>query len=106
MKEDEKRFLLDVYKRCANEFIHYPQRTEQNQARRTTPRVLINESDFYMHHKRAWYLLEKWSDKNWYEWGTTMDLGWLTVEGERAAKELLRPQATKTTEQPSEAAAE
>ncbi|KAF6564513.1 hypothetical protein G9G63_10240 [Paenibacillus sp. EKM202P] len=102
MKEDEKRFLLDVYNRCANYAIHNP----CTQGRRTTPRVLINEPDFYMHHKRAWYLLEKWSGKNWYEWGVTMDLGWLTLEGEKAAKELLRPKAPESTEQPSEAAAE
>jgi hypothetical protein len=30
--------------------------------------------------KQAWRTLEKWDAKGWYEWGVTMDLGWLTPE--------------------------
>lgn len=26
--------------------------------------------------KRAWYLLEKWCDKGWYDYGCSLDLGW------------------------------
>lgn len=26
--------------------------------------------------KQAWRTLEKWAAKGWYEWGSTMDLGW------------------------------
>jgi len=46
-----------------------------------TPRDIINESDFPLHHKRAWYLLQKWADKGWYTYGVTLDLGWITEEG-------------------------
>jgi hypothetical protein len=31
--------------------------------------------------KQAWATLEKWTDKGWYEYGVTLDLGWLTPEG-------------------------
>jgi hypothetical protein len=51
------------------------------QYERKTPRDLINEPDFPIHHKRAWYLLQKWSDKGWYDYGVALDLGWVTEEG-------------------------
>lgn len=41
-----------------------------------------------IHHKRAWYLLLKWTNKGWYNYGTSLDLGWLTAEGLRAAAEV------------------
>lgn len=37
-----------------------------------------------LHYKRAWYLLDKWSLKGWYDYGVTLDLGWLTDEGREA----------------------
>lgn len=40
-----------------------------------TPRELINELP--INHKRAWYILEKWADQGKYEYGVTLDLGWL-----------------------------
>lgn len=75
MKDDEKRFLIDVYMHC---------RTPD-----CFPRHMINRKDFYMHPKRAHYLLSKWADKGWYEWGVTMDLGWLTDKGKKKVEELL-----------------
>jgi hypothetical protein len=68
MKDDEKRFLRDI--------------AEQN----LMPRDLINKPDFYLHHKRAWYLLGKWSNKGWYDYGVTLDLGWLTPLGKEVAE--------------------
>lgn len=73
MKDDEKRFLCDIYK------------AEQD----LMPRDIINKPDFYLHYKRAWYLLEKWSNKGWYEYGVTLDLGWLTLLGKEVAEGLL-----------------
>lgn len=35
----------------------------------------------HMHYKRCWYLLEKWARKGWYDYGVTLDLGWLTPKG-------------------------
>jgi hypothetical protein len=46
-----------------------------------SPRDIINKEGFSMHHKRAWYLLEKWADKGWYDCGVVLDLGWITPEG-------------------------
>lgn len=37
--------------------------------------------------KRAHYLLMKWAKKGWYQYGISLDLGWLTAEGLRAAAE-------------------
>lgn len=79
MKEDERRFLLDIYNRCRNGYAKKDG---------ISPREIINEEGFYMHYKRAWRILEKWSGKDWYEWGVTMDLGWLTPNGMEKAKEL------------------
>ena len=79
MKQDEKDFLIQVFRRC-----HGGNRLEQ-----VTPRTLINEPEFTIHHKRAWYLLEKWSDRGLYDYGVTSDLGWLTDEGKQMAIELI-----------------
>jgi hypothetical protein len=84
MKDDEKRFLVDVYDRCTTYYIKGGKNIENH----TTPRDLINEEGFYMNYKRAWYLLDKWANKGWYEWGVTMDLGWLTDSGLNKGKEL------------------
>lgn len=43
------------------------------------PREVINEmvrNGMIKSPKQAWRTLEKWSDKGWYDWGSTMDLGW------------------------------
>ena len=34
-----------------------------------------------IHPKRVAYLCGKWSDRGWYDWGTSVDLGWLTDVG-------------------------
>lgn len=31
--------------------------------------------------KRVRYILNKWADKNWYDYGIDLDLGWMTPEG-------------------------
>ena len=46
-----------------------------------SPRDIINEETFPLHYKRAWYLFDKWSDKGWYDYGVTLDLGWITPQG-------------------------
>lgn len=66
MKDDEKQFLIDIYNGLKNKL---------------SPRYIINQENFYMNHKRAWYLLEKWTNKDWYDYGVTLDLGWLTDKG-------------------------
>lgn len=78
MKQDEKDFLIQYYQRNKGLYIE-----------KTSPRDIINEPGFKMHHKRAWYLLEKWAGKNLYEYGVTLDLGWLTEKGVKLAEELI-----------------
>lgn len=43
-------------------------------------RDLINRLP--IHHKRAWYLLDKLRAKGVYDWGVNIDLGWLVKEYE------------------------
>ena len=85
-KEDEIMFMVDVLNICAkskgkvNVFGLFELEDTYK------PRDIINASDFYMHHKRAWYLLQKWCSKGWYDYGVTLDLGWLTDEGKEIAQ--------------------
>lgn len=54
----------------------------QGKAEGETVREVIARTDIAP--KRAWYLLEKWGSRRWYDWGVTVDLGWLTDEGRAA----------------------
>jgi hypothetical protein len=86
MKKDEIVFLLTYY-----EMSHlYGLKDYHDFSIR--PRHIINFPFFkdFMHNKRAWYLLNKWSRKWWYEYGTTLDMGWLTDEGISKAQELYK----------------
>lgn len=40
-----------------------------------------------IHYKRAWCLLSKWALKDWYDYGVSLDLGWLTEAGLNQANE-------------------
>lgn len=81
MKDDEKKFLQEVFERCRC----FCSEHEQDGC---SPRDIINEIGFYMSCKRAWYLLEKWARKGFYDYGVSSDLGWLTPEGVALAKTL------------------
>jgi DNA-binding NarL/FixJ family response regulator len=35
-------------------------------------------------------LCEKWADKDWYDYGVAVDLGWLTPTGKAVAEKLQR----------------
>jgi hypothetical protein len=69
MKPDERAFLI----LC--------QRLVGRPTTGTTPRVVIEQASGIVHPKRALYLLQKWSDKGWYSYGVTIDLGWMTELG-------------------------
>lgn len=77
MRDDEKEFFL----RCVNEIRNHG----IDEKREKKPRDIINESGFPIHHKRAWYLLEKWTGKGWYDYGVCLDLGWITEKGNEIA---------------------
>jgi hypothetical protein len=40
-----------------------------------------------MPDRRAVYLLRKWAGKGWYDYGVSVDLGWLTEKGREAARD-------------------
>lgn len=72
MKDDEKKFFLIIYKFCRYDSVIY-----RRDGARFTPRQIINVIEPWMHHKRCWYLLEKWSGIGFYDYGVTLDLGWI-----------------------------
>jgi len=74
MKDDERWFLRECQKYC-------PWGRSAYSPMHRTPRDLISGPEFPMPYKRAWYLLEKWSKKGWYDYGVTLDLGWMTEKG-------------------------
>ncbi len=39
-----------------------------------------------MHHKRVQYLLYKWADRNWWEYGVSARTGWFTENGWKATE--------------------
>ena len=88
MRKDEKRFLKEVFEKCGKiigkEYISRVQFLYTS-----SPRDVINQDNFYMHHKRAWYILDKWSGKGWYDYGVSLDMGWLTDTGKEIAKNLI-----------------
>lgn len=86
MKDDEKQFLLTIYEESKNLVPVNIFGITMTYQPKNRPRDIINRPDFPIHHKRAWYLLEKWTDKGWYEFGVTLDLGWLTEKGEAVAE--------------------
>lgn len=80
MKDDERLFFL----RCVHAITNHG----TGEIKTASPRDIINEKNFPIHHKRAWYLLAKWSVKDWYDYGVALDLGWITETGNEHAKEL------------------
>ena len=98
MKNDEKRFLIDIYNKRNDTYLGTWRTNDPNSINYITPRDIINSPNFYMHYKRAWYILDKWSGKGWYEYGVALDLGWLTPEGIQVAEELIEGNNTPGSE--------
>jgi len=46
-----------------------------------------------MNHKRRAYILRKWTERGWWEYGVSLRTGWLTPEG-TAKAEVLQNVAT------------
>ena len=44
------------------------------------PREIINILSEFINYKRCWYLLEKWGNKGFYNYGVTTDMGWFEAE--------------------------
>lgn len=64
IKEDEKKFFI----------------TCLNNINEKSIRTIINILSEFINYKRCWYLLKKWGNKGFYEYGVTMDLGWFIPE--------------------------
>lgn len=75
MKHDEVIFLNEmlknhIEKRKRGKLFDMVIYTSKNFPRDIYERLGIN-------YKRACYILEKWSKKGWYDWGVSIDMGWL-----------------------------
>lgn len=66
MKDDEIRFFRTCW-RCRN-------------SRRINICDLIYIVSEFIHYKRCLYLLKKWSDIGFYDYGVSLDLGWFYHE--------------------------
>ena len=73
MKEDEKAFFRTCLKYCIINDV-------PNHDRGMSPRDIINILSEFINYKRCWYLLEKWNNKGFYNYGVTMDMGWFEAE--------------------------
>jgi hypothetical protein len=54
----------------------------ESDAKKEAPRFFIDymvKNNFIKSPKQAWRTLEKWLDKNLYDYGTALDLGWRKV---------------------------
>lgn len=74
IKPDEVTFLMILQLRCK----------VSGQDGGETPRAIIADSLHLLSEKRALYLLKKWTGTGWYDYGTCIDLGWLTKAGKAA----------------------
>lgn len=61
MKDDEIRFFRTCWR------LRHPDRFVRD--------IIYVVRDF-IHQKRCWYLLEKWSNLGFYDYGVALDLGW------------------------------
>jgi hypothetical protein len=65
MKDDEKKFFITCY------FL-------RNDGYNI--RDIIYFLGEFIHYKRCWYLLKKWSGIGFYNYGITLDLGWFELD--------------------------
>lgn len=80
MKEDEIKFFRTCYKYC-------PHLGNENA---TSFRNIINILDEFINYKRCWYLLKKWSELGFYNYGVSLDLGWFEEPLPEKYKNLLK----------------
>jgi hypothetical protein len=81
MKPDEATFLLKLYEMQPNQCARGVFATEV-------------ASTLGIHHKRATYLLLKWTEKGWWEYGVSPRSGWFTPLGLSVGKDMNRKVGT------------
>ncbi len=81
MKDDEKKLFIGICEHCPNHGV-----TNGGWDERTLVRDYLDTIEIPI--KRCWYLLEKWVDKGWYDFGVTLDLGWITPEGQEECRRI------------------
>lgn len=84
MKPEELNFLFSVCE--SQDWLPWRDRPCPASVREVIAASQIN-------HKRCWRWLEKWSAKGWYDYGTSIDCGWMTPEGIEAASKLRKERA-------------
>jgi len=87
MKEDEKKFLIDLYLSSIDD-------NGLITGKKLYPGDIMHLQDFNIPYKRVLYILEKWTDKGWYEYGCSLIYGWLTAKGNDVAKNIISENIT------------
>lgn len=75
IRSDEITLLMLMQQRCRT----------QSSPDGETMRAIIASVPHLVAEKRAHYLLSKWTRKGWYDYGTVIDMGWLTEAGTTAS---------------------
>jgi hypothetical protein len=83
MKADEEEFLVKVFDLG---FVPWD-RVNNVSGPALVPRDVISRTG--INPKRARYLLYKWERKGWYQYGVSVDTGWLSLEGRDAAESII-----------------
>lgn len=71
-KEDYRKLLLE---RLSEELMFFE--LIKNKPEDCSARDIIQAIYPDIHYKRLWYILEKWLGRDIYNYGITLDLGWL-----------------------------
>lgn len=73
MKEDEIKFFKTMVKYCR-------QMRNGKMCGCVMPDYIISILSEFIHYKRCYYLLRKWSGMGFYEYGVCLDMGWLDMD--------------------------
>jgi len=78
MKDDEWELLVEIAKVPKTKRTEFGWLSVEEFPRDVAKRLGMNEN-------RAWYILEKWANKGWLEYGVSPFYGWLTDKGKEVA---------------------
>lgn len=71
MKDDEVKFFRTIVKYGRCEF------NGKIDGSYLSVREIMNILGEFINYKRCWYILQKWCGAGFYDYGTTLDLGWI-----------------------------
>ena len=88
MREDEKWLLQQLYLEDLKKPKHFDLDDLFSPITYKMPRDIIEGQSHY-NHKRLWYLMEKFVNKDIADYGTSLATAWLTDKGKAIGRELV-----------------